>query len=158
MTGLERSDKEIKDLKEVESILREVRVGRLGTCCDGQPYVVPLSFSYDDGKILFHGAKKGKKMDNILKNPKVCFEVDEGELISADNPCDFNFKYRSVIANGTARIINDSKQKVDALRKLVEKYAPGKVEYLSEENTDMFEDLAVVEIEIDKMVGKKSAG
>ena len=89
MTSLRRPDKEMKDRAEVEKALREAEVGRLGTSVDGQPYVVPLSFAYHDGKIVFHGAKIGKKMENIARNPEVCFEVDTSEIIPADDPCRF---------------------------------------------------------------------
>jgi hypothetical protein len=83
MTGLRRPEKEIKDKAEVERILTEAKVGRLGTSSDGRPYVVPLSFTYHDRKIVIHGAKIGKKMENIARNPRVCFEVDTSEII----PC-----------------------------------------------------------------------
>lgn len=156
MTSLRRPDKEMKDMADVEKALREAKVGRLGTSVDGQPYVIPLSFAYHDGKIVFHGAKIGKKMENIARNPKVCFEVDTSEIISADNPCRFTYRYRSVIANGTARVIEDPSEKAAALRLLVEKYAPGKGSQMTEERVGAFDNLAVVEINIVEMVGKKS--
>jgi nitroimidazol reductase NimA-like FMN-containing flavoprotein (pyridoxamine 5'-phosphate oxidase superfamily) len=156
MTVLRRPDKEIKERGEVEAILRVADVGRLGTCVDSEPYVVPLSFVYHEGKILFHGARLGKKMGNIARNPRVCFEVDEGEVIPADEPCNFSYRYRSVIASGMARIIVDPSEMVEAFRFLVEKYAPGKGADLTEERVRSFKNLAVVEIMIDEMVGKKS--
>jgi nitroimidazol reductase NimA-like FMN-containing flavoprotein (pyridoxamine 5'-phosphate oxidase superfamily) len=156
MTSLRRPDKEMRDRAEVEKALREAEVGRLGTSVDGQPYVVPLSFAYHDGKIVFHGAKIGKKMENIARNPKVCFEADTSEIIPADDPCRFTHRYRSVIANGTARVIEDPSEKAAALRLLVEKYAPGKGSQMTEERVGAFDNLAVVEINIAEMVGKKS--
>ncbi|RLI09007.1 pyridoxamine 5'-phosphate oxidase family protein [Candidatus Bathyarchaeota archaeon] len=156
MTRLRRADKEIRDPREVEAVLREAEVGRLGTCANGEPYVVPLSFVYHEGRILFHGARQGKKMENIARNPRVCFEVDLGEVMPAEDPCSFNYRYRSVIAVGTARIIDDPRKRVEALRLLVEKYAPGKGAQLTEERVRSFKNLAVVEIIIDEMVGKRS--
>lgn len=156
MIGLRRTDKGIKKRGEVEEVLKGAEVGRLGTCVDGEPYVVPLSFVYHQGKILFHGARLGKKMENISRNPRVCFEVDTGEVIPADDPCNFNFNYRSVIANGTARILNDPGEMVEALRLLVEKYAPGMGGSLTVDKVQSFKNLTVVEITIEDMVGKKS--
>ena len=156
MTGLRRPEKEIKDKAEVERALREAEVGRLGTSADGRPYVVPLSFAYHDGKIIFHGAKIGKKMKNIARNPRVCFEVDTSEIIPSDNPCGFTYKYRSVIADGTARVIEDPAEKAASLRLLVEKYAPGKGSQTTEDRVAAFDNLAVVEITVEEMVGKKS--
>jgi len=156
MAGLRRADKEIRDRAEVDAVLREAMVGRLGTCSDGRPYVVPLSFAYHEGKIYFHGAVEGKKMADISRNPRVCFEVDESELVPAEDPCNFNFRYRSVIADGKARVIEDPAERLAALRLLVEKYAPGKGGTLTEERVRGSASLAVVEIKIEEMAGKKS--
>ena len=156
MAGLRRADKEIRGRAEVEAVLREATVGRLGTCSEGRPYVVPLSFVYHEGKIYFHGAAEGKKMADIARNPRVCFEVDESELMPAEDPCSFNFRYRSVIADGTARVVKDPAERLAALRLLVEKYAPGKGGTLTEERIRSSASLAVVEITIEEMVGKKS--
>ena len=156
MTGLRRPEKEIKDKAEVERILTEAEVGRLGTSADGRPYVVPLSFAYQDGKIVIHGAKIGKKMENIARNPRVCFEVDTSEIIPSDDPCGFTYKYESVIANGTARFIENPVEKAASLRLLVEKYAPDKGSQMTEERVGAFPNLTVVEITVEEMVGKKS--
>ena len=103
VTSMQRSEKEIKEREEIEPILEKSEIGRLGTCFEWEPYVVSLSFAYHDGKIVFHCARRGKKLDNIAKNPRVCFEVDAGDVISAENPCEFSCRYRSVIACGEAR-------------------------------------------------------
>ena len=156
MTGLRRPEKEINDKAVMERVLVEAEVGRLGTSADGRPYVVPLSFAYHDGKIVIHGAKIGKKMENIARNPRVCFEVDKSEIIPADDPCGFAYKYESVIANGTARFIENPVEKAASLRLLVDKYAPGKGSQMTEERVEAFTNLTVVEITVEEMVGKKS--
>lgn len=154
---MQRPEKEIRDRKEIESILEEARIGRLGTCADGEPYVIPLSFVYHDGKIVFHCAKRGKKLDNIAITPRVCFEVDAGDLIQGEKPCDFSFRYRSVIAQGTARVYTDPGKMVEVLRLLTDKYAPkGMSNQVTEEMVARYKNLAVVEIVIDEMTGRKS--
>jgi len=152
-----RSEKAIRDREEMESFLREVEIGRLGTCVDGKPYVVPLSFAYHKGKIVFHCAKRGKKLDNIAKNPQVCFEVDMGEVILDEKPCRFSVRYKSVIAYGTARVYNDPDKMIEVLRLIVDKYAKkGMSSQLTKEDVLRYENLAVVEITVDEMTGKKS--
>jgi nitroimidazol reductase NimA-like FMN-containing flavoprotein (pyridoxamine 5'-phosphate oxidase superfamily) len=156
MTGLRRKDKEIKDKAEIEAVLREAKVGRLGTSRDNTPYVVPVSYVYEDDKIIIHGAKQGKKMEDIQANPRVCFEVDTSEIISSEDPCNYSYRYRSGIANGTARMLEDPPDKLQGLRLLTEKYAPGKGSKLTEEHMNMYFNLNVVEITVHDMVGKKS--
>jgi nitroimidazol reductase NimA-like FMN-containing flavoprotein (pyridoxamine 5'-phosphate oxidase superfamily) len=156
MTKLRRAKQEIKARAEIEEVLKVAHVGRLGTCVEGEPYIVPLSFVYDDGRIVFHGALMGKKMDQIAENPKVCFEVDESVLVSGGNSCEYSFNYRSVVINGVARIIQNPERRLNALISLGEKYAPGKGNELTSERFATFKNLAVVEIEIVEMTGKKN--
>jgi nitroimidazol reductase NimA-like FMN-containing flavoprotein (pyridoxamine 5'-phosphate oxidase superfamily) len=78
------------------------------TSSSKEPCVVPLNFVYYDGRIFFHCAKEGKKLDNIKNNQKVCFEVDELTGIKdAEKSCDFGAYYRSVIVFGETRIIDN---------------------------------------------------
>jgi nitroimidazol reductase NimA-like FMN-containing flavoprotein (pyridoxamine 5'-phosphate oxidase superfamily) len=152
---LRRKDKEIGDRSEVEKLLMRAKVGRLATCVNDEPYVIPLSFVYRDGRIIVHGATEGRKMENIFRNPKICFEVDEAELMPSDDPCKYNYRYMSVVASGRARVLEEPEMRLEALRLLVEKYAPGKGGMLTNERL-RGSKLAVVEIEVDEMVGKRN--
>jgi nitroimidazol reductase NimA-like FMN-containing flavoprotein (pyridoxamine 5'-phosphate oxidase superfamily) len=156
MTGLRRVEKEITDRTEVEEVLGEAEVGRLGTSVDGRPYVVPVNFAYRDGRIYFHGAGEGKKLRDIAMNPRVCFEVDMAEVMPAERPCDYSYRYRSVIANGKARMLTNVEERVEALRTIVEKYAEGKGGEITRDRMERFASLAVVEIEVEEMTGKRS--
>ena len=62
--------------QEMERLLGEQRHGRLGLCDGGQPYVVPLSYRYSQGRIFTHGAKRGRRVDIAVANDRACFEVD----------------------------------------------------------------------------------
>lgn len=111
---------------EIENLLRDQSVGRLGTLnLDGFPYVVPVHFVYHKGKIYIHGLTKGQKVDNIKLNPKVCFEIDHmSKLIPDIKPCGVNTAYQSVIIMGNAQFIEEKEQKEIALNQIVSKYTP----------------------------------
>ena len=70
---------ETKELSrdEIEYLLENNLLGRLSLCVDSEPYVVPIFYVYHDGKIYLHTAKKGKKIEFLLRNNRACFEVDE---------------------------------------------------------------------------------
>jgi len=86
---MRRFDKLIGDFSEVEEVLRCALVGRFGVCAGGLPYVVPVCFVYHRGRIYFHSASEGMKLDFIRCNPRVCFEVEEYQLVKASKPCSF---------------------------------------------------------------------
>ncbi|MGK2863725.1 MAG: pyridoxamine 5'-phosphate oxidase family protein [Chitinophagaceae bacterium] len=60
---------------KMKSILTSQAVGRLA-CTDGkQPYIVPVTYTYD-GKYIYGQTNEGTKLKMLRMNPKVCFEVD----------------------------------------------------------------------------------
>lgn len=146
----------ISDRSEMEAILRECPVGSLSTVGpDGAPYVVTVNYVYHDGKIFFHGALRGQKMDNMAHDPRVCFEVHVLERIfRAPRATEFSTRYHSVIVQGRARPLTDPVAKRKALMALTARYAEGHpFEPPSEQAVAA---TAVVEIEIDEMTGKKN--
>jgi hypothetical protein len=70
---MRRSDREITDIVEIESILNEAHVCRIGLSVGVEPYIVPLCFGYIGGTIYLHSAMFGKKIAILKKNPRCCF-------------------------------------------------------------------------------------
>ncbi len=156
---MRQAKKEILDRDIIVQLLHTCHVGRLGTIgADGFPMVKPLNFAYDDGRIYFHSARAGEKMDHISRNSKVCFEVDLPiALVKTRNiPCRAEYLYRSVIVRGRARIIEDAAERLFGLRLLMKKYQPeGGYADFPEEKMSI---TAVVCIDIEEMVGKEDLG
>jgi len=105
-----------------KEILEDAEVGRISMCKDGDPYVVPVCFVYFGGSVYFHSRKTGKKVDYIKNNPKVCFQVDAHKLSLSKDPCKSTMKYRSAIIYGKAEVLKDEKEKINVLKKMIEKY------------------------------------
>ena len=150
------SKKLIQDPRQIEAILAKAKFIRLAFSDPetSSPYLVPLSFGYKDNAIYLHGSPKGKKIDIIRKNPKVCFEADiETEVITADNPCKYNVRYRSVIGHGQAHFVEDYDQKVEGLTVLSEHYGKKGPFEFEEWKVNM---MCVIKIEIEGMKGKES--
>lgn len=156
MSDMRRKDKEIKERVVLEEILLENDVGRLGTAVNGVPYVVPMNYAYRDGRIYLHTHRDGKKVRDIQVNPVVCFEVDSGEMIEGEDPCNFSWRYRSVIATGEARILGDDEEKLKVLKMISDKYSFGKGQLLDLEKVSPLKHLVVIEVQIESMTGKKS--
>lgn len=156
---MRRKKKEIRDNKLIDDLLASCPVGRLGTNGkDGYPRIKPLNFVYLNGKIYFHSAKEGEKIDDIVRDSRVAFEIDEpiGYVKSNDNPCSAKYLYRSLMMRGKAAIVTDEKESLLALRSLMEKYQPegGYRDFLPEK----LNVTAVVRIDIEEVTGKEDVG
>lgn len=154
---MRRKDKEITAKNEIEDILANSMVGRLGTCANGVPYITPMNFTYDKeaSKIYLHCANEGRKIENIRANQNVCFEVEEVTNVLVKQPtCASSVVYRSVILFGNITILTDPHAKNEALQKLADKYAP---QNPKAPFTDaMLNKTNVLEIEIKEMTAKRS--
>jgi len=129
--------------------------GRLATCDRaGQPYITPVNYAIRDGSIYFHSKLTGRKLDNLAGNSRVCFEVSEVTKMTVleDCPCACSTRYTSVLAFGTARLIEDPSEKATLLNLLVAKHAAGKPFKPVDEQKAA--TCAVVEISIEQISGK----
>ncbi len=139
--------------EEAENILTKGSSGILAVLGDeGYPYAVPLSYLYKDNVIYFHGAKEGHKLDAILKEPKVSFCVIEKDQVV---PEEYTTYFRSVIAFGKAHVVEDEKEKLQAIRILAEKYSPGR------NDVDMaiareYDGLCMIRMNIEHITGKEA--
>lgn len=154
--NVRRKEKEIKTQRQLEEILLRAQVGRLGTVSrDGTPMIKPVNFLYRHGRIYFHSALEGEKMDHLAFSSTVCFEVDEAleYLPASDSPCEANFYFHSVIIEGRARVLEDPGEKITILNNLMDKYQPGA--RLRPLDKRMVRKVGVVEIVPEKMTGKE---
>lgn len=116
------------------------------------PYAVPLNYVYMENKIYFHSAKSGHKVDAIINNPKVSFAViDQDQIVSEE----FTSYFRSVIAFGTARIVEGEEYSV-AFRALVEKYSSTEPEERKKAELEGCTRAYIVAIDIEHMTGKEA--
>ena len=99
--------------ERVEEILSRRTAGTLAVLGDnGYPYAVPLSYVYHNGRIYFHCARAGHKLDAIRGCDKVSFcVIDQDEIV----PAEFTTYFRSVIVFGRAREVSDPAELMDAM-------------------------------------------
>lgn len=120
---------------------------------DGYPYAVPLSYVYDDGRLFFHCAPSGHKLDAIAGNEKASFcVIDQDHVV----PEEYTTYYRSVIAFGRARVLEDEGEKRAALEKLAERYSPRQEEGRRAEIDKLFQRVCMVELAVEHMSGKEA--
>lgn len=153
---MRRKEREITGIDEIEAIILRCDVCRIALADDNIPYIVTMNFGYCGGaekKLFFHSAGHGMKIDIIRKNNHVCFEMDtDHDLKSGREACDFNMKYSSVVGWGNIFIINDDKEKREAMNLIMEHYTSRK-EFTYKE--DVFNKTTILKLVIKNMTGKK---
>ena len=88
---------------------------------DDYPYAVPISYVFRDGKLYFHGAHQGHKIDAIKKCNKASFcVIDQDQVV----PEELTTYFRSVIVFGQIRIVADEQERINDLTALGMKYYP----------------------------------
>jgi nitroimidazol reductase NimA-like FMN-containing flavoprotein (pyridoxamine 5'-phosphate oxidase superfamily) len=150
---MRRQEREIRDEKEIRQILETGLVCRLGLY-DGQyPYVVPMNYGYQGGRLYFHCAREGRKMDILKSNDRVCIEVDiDARIIRGEAPCRWTAKYRSVIGFGRARIIDDEKEKKSGLDVIMAHYGGSGGSY----DEKSLQRTSLIEVVLERLTGKQS--
>ena len=140
--------------EETEAVLDRCSSGTLAVLGDdGYPYAVPLSYVRHEGRIYFHCAKSGHKLDAIRACDKVCFSVvDKDDVI----PEKFTTAFRSATVFGRARIVTDGAELLSAMRALAGKYSPRESEdAFQHEMRSSGAGLCVVAIDVEHMTGKQ---
>lgn len=166
---MRRADYEMSEREEMERLLATADHGYMGVVTpDGWPTVVPLNFVFVDGRIYFHGAGEGEKMESLAGEPRVTFTVAEGFSIVPSyfrDPrlaCPATQYYKCVMIRGRARVVTDVDEKARALQAMMEKLQPEGGHEPIEASSALYRKsvrtTAVVAIEVERMTGKFKFG
>lgn len=139
---------------EIERILHSDTSGVLSVIdTDGYPYAVPLSFVYFNGKIYFHSAKTGRKINAIKNCAKATFSIIDKDDVKPEK---YTTYYKSVIAFGKVEIVEDLKETLFAIKKLGEKYYPNHNDELQKEIEKSKSSFLIIAFNIEHITGKQA--
>ena len=145
-----------QQLSEAESvgILQKTTSGTLALLGDnGYPYAVPISYVYHGGKLYFHSALSGHKVDAIRGCDKASFcVIDQDEI----HPKKYTTYYRSVIAFSRIHIIEDENEKMTTARLLGNRYNPNDDESLKKEIENGLSRMLMIRFDIEHLTGKEA--
>lgn len=120
---------------------------------DGYPYALPISYVLAGDKLYFHSAATGHKIDAVRRSEKASFCVAAEDQVDAEH---YTTHYRSVIAFGRIRVVEEPREIRQALLHLAEKYSP---QLPMERHHQMINaelpNLAVLEMTIEHLTGKQ---
>ncbi|KNC91771.1 pyridoxamine 5'-phosphate oxidase family protein [Trabulsiella odontotermitis] len=127
---MSHTERDVEALADILAIIQRHQVCRLAINDDVAPYIVPVNYGYEceDGRwfIYFHGARTGKKMRLLRRNPAVSVEIDgDHGLITADEACDHSYAFTSIIASGRADILREREAMQHGLDVIMRQVRPG---------------------------------
>ncbi len=140
--------------KEAENILKCGTAGVLSLVdAEGKPYGVPLSYLYAEGKLIFHCASVGRKLDCIAHDSRASFCV-----IGADDivPERYTTYYQSVIVQGRVALVEDREEKIRLAVLLAEKYRPGFLAAAQQTVLDSLDHLTICVLTPEEITGKEA--
>ena len=155
---MRKTEKEITDINEKLAVLKKCKVCRLALSENNRPYVVPLNYGFDfkDNvlSLYFHGAPEGKKIDIIKKNNLACFEVDcDTQLMESENPCNFNYAFKSIIGTGKIFFLEAENEKSEGLNRIMQHQTDKESDYNF--TGKMMGNLVVYKMIIEEFSGKQ---
>ena len=124
---LRRGDREVTGEANVEAVIRRCACCRLGLWDGERVYIVPLSFGYrrtgERHTFYFHGARQGRKLELLRREPRVGFELDTGgTFLPGAAPCQASMAYESVVGTGVVRLLESPEEKRRGLEEILRRY------------------------------------
>jgi hypothetical protein len=143
----------------VEAILDEALVCHVGFVVDGQPYVIPTIHGRVGDQLYVHGSAASRMLRTLSEGVAACVTVTliDG-LVMARSAFHHSMNYRSVVVLGTARLVEDPAQKLDALRAIVEHVSPGRWAEAREPNANELKATSVLRLPIAEASAKIRSG
>jgi|GEM_PF-108532 len=152
---MRKANQEITEKLILEEILLHSSILRIGMIDEkGLPYILPFNYGYKSNEIYIHCANRGKKIDLLAKNNKVCFEVEQqADLVRNEKACKWTTTYRSIVGYGNIRIITDMAQKQKGLAVIMSHYGAPELTDFEPKQVD---SVLILKLTITSLSGKQS--
>lgn len=117
------------ECETVYQILDEGLVCHVGFVVDGQPFVIPTAYGRVEDKLYIHGSPASRMLRSLQEGIPVCITVTliDG-LVLARSAFHHSMNYRSVVVFGTASVVSNPEEKLEALHAFTEHVVRGRWE------------------------------
>ncbi|HBV96430.1 MAG: flavin-nucleotide-binding protein [Peptococcaceae bacterium BICA1-7] len=155
---MNKADREVIDREELRDLLKTGKYASIAMCRDNDPYIVTLSYGYDQQNdcLYFHTALKGLKLAIIKDNPNVCATVIQDGGYEKDQ-CAHH--YFSAVMWGTMTVIDDLEEKKHALEVLLHHLEnnPDPIRQRNLKNDAAYKGVAILKLTITHLTGKRGS-
>jgi len=147
------------ELEAIHAVLDAGFLAHVGFCINGQPFVIPTLYGRDEEKLYMHGSAASRMLRELDTGVPACVNVTLVDgLVLARSAFHHSMNYRSVVAFGTARKIDDPERKNEALRLISEHLIAGRWEDVRGPNEKELKATGVIEFTIEEASAKVRTG
>ncbi len=147
------------DRETVFKILDEAFVCHVGFVVDGQPYVIPTNYGRAGETIYLHGSAASRMLRTLSGGIPVCVTVTLVDgLVLARSAFHHSANYRSVVMLGTARLVDDPAEKMEALRVFTEHIMKGRWDDIRQPNEQELKGTTVLALPMEEVSAKLRTG
>ncbi len=147
------------ELDTIYAILDAAFLAHIGFCVNGQPFVIPTNFGREDDTLFVHGSAASRMLRELEKGVSACLAVTHVDgLVLARSAFHHSMNYRSVVAFGTARKIDDPTRKMHALKVISDHLIQGRWDSVREPNEKEMKQTSVLEFTIEEASAKVRTG
>lgn len=153
------ADRAVYDREAAYRILDEGFLCHVGFIADGQPFVIPTSYGRKDASLYVHGSAASRMLRQMKDGLPVCITVTllDG-LVLARSIFNHSMNYRSVVVLGKATLVDDPKEKIEALQLLSEHILPGRWADARQPNERELKATSVLRLPIEEFSAKVRVG
>ena len=147
------------DRETVFKILDEAFVCHVGFVVDGQPYVIPTNFGRAGDTLYLHGSAASRMLRTLSEGIPVCVTVTLVDgLVLARSAFHHSANYRSVVVLGTARLVSDPAEKMEALRLFTEHIMKGRWDDIRQPTEQELKGTTVLAVPLEEVSAKVRTG
>src|SRR5215470_2763297 len=147
------------DRETVFKILDEAFVCHVGFVVDGQPFVIPTNFGRSGETLYLHGSAASRMLRTLNDGVPVCVTVSLTDgLVLARSAFHHSVNYRSVVVLGTARLVEDPAEKMEALRLFTEHIMKGRWDEIRWPTDQEMKGTTVLALQLEEVSAKVRTG
>ena len=147
------------DRETVFKILDEAFVCHVGFVVEGQPFVIPTNFGRSGETLYLHGSAASRMLRTLSQGIPVCVTVTLTDgLVLARSAFHHSVNYRSVVVLGTARLVEDPAEKMEALRLFTEHIMKGRWDDIRWPTEQELKGTTVLELPLEEVSAKVRTG
>jgi nitroimidazol reductase NimA-like FMN-containing flavoprotein (pyridoxamine 5'-phosphate oxidase superfamily) len=152
-------DRGSRDPEIIRAILDAGFLAHVGFSVDAQPFVIPTLYGHQGDKLYLHGSAASRTLRGLEAGLPACVTVTLVDgIVLARSAFHHSINYRSVVAFGTARKIEERERKIQALRVIAEQVIPGRWGEVRAPNEKELKATIVLEFSIEEASAKMRTG